>query len=674
MPPGNTTEIPGESFSGSRPRKRTTNFQRLQKSLHRREKLFRLIFEKAGIGIILADNQGRFLEVNPAMAAMLGYTPDQMRHMHFEQIAHPDDIKANQCLFEELVAGKRESYRLTKRYLHRDGRVIWGDLIASCETNHDDLPLLCIGMVEDVTEQKKALAALQESETRYRLLAENISDVIWTSDLIGRATYISPSVQSRTGYAPEELQDRTLGRLLKPDSAKRFRQKIAEQLELEKVEPGDPSRSFALEVEYVRKDGSTGWAENLMTFLRDPQGAPIGILGVSRDIGERKLLEKQLFQAQKMEAVAQLAGGIAHDFNNFLMIIQGYCDLLKENIPENDALQRYTQEIMLAVERTTSMTRQLLAFSRRQVMQPQLIKLNDLITEMERMLRRLIAENIALDIALEPALGNIEADPGQIEQVIMNLVLNARDALAQGGEIQIRTERAYLDKAYAQEHPGVNPGFYIKLTVADTGIGMDAETLAHIFEPFFSTKGGEQGTGLGLATVYGIVKQSGGFVEVSSQPGQGTVFSLYFPRVQRAIMRPEIATCLKGLQGNETILLAEDEKILREVICRSLQSYGFKVLEAADGREALEIAEDYQEPIHLLLTDVVMPHLGGAELAARLTELRPEIKVLYMSGHLESALTRHGLLEKTAPFIQKPCRAITLVRKVREVLHPATAA
>ncbi|MGB8991261.1 MAG: PAS domain S-box protein [Desulfobaccales bacterium] len=641
--------------------------------LHQRERLFRLVFESADIGISIIDRQGNFLDVNPAIARLLGYSRAEMRKMDFAHITHPADFEKCLNWFHDLMAGKIESYRLDKRFLHRDGRVIWAHVIVSYEKSVAGPPLFAIGLLEDVTQQKEALEALQRSEARYRLLAENISDIIWTKDLRGKITYISPSIQKLTGISAEEAVGMSIDQIVTPASAELYKTKIADQLKLEKLGTMDPSRSWTLEGEMRHKDGSTSWAEWKMTFLRDSRGCPIGTVGVTRDISERKNLEKQLVQAQRLEAVARLAGGMAHDFNNFLMAIMGYSEVISINLPTDDPLQQYARDIMLAAERTSSVTRQLLAFSRRQVFQPQILDLNHSVQEMERMLRRLIREDIELDIVLEPDLGNVRADPGQIEQVIMNLVINAKDALPMGGKIQIRTERVYLDEAFAKVHPDIKAGFYMQLTVADNGIGMDAETLDHIFEPFFSTKEGERGSGLGLATVYGIVKQSGGHITVSSQVGKGSIFSIYLPRVLGAEIPKEIVPSLEMLKGEETILVAEDENILREVICKSLQPYGFKVLEAADGRAALQIAEEFEGPIHLLLADVVMPGMNGIELASRLAKLHPEIKILYMSGHVESALVRHGLLDSVTPFIQKPCRTITLIKKVREFLHSPLA-
>jgi signal transduction histidine kinase/CheY-like chemotaxis protein len=379
--------------------------------------------------------------------------------------------------------------------------------------------------------------------------------------------------------------------------------------------------------------------------------------------------EEQLRQSQKMEAVGQLAGGIAHDFNNLLTAITGYSELTLRRLQAEDPLYRNIVEIKKAGERAASLTRQLLAFSRKQVLQPKVLALNSIISDVEKMLSRLIGEDIELRTVLEPQIGNIKADPGQIEQVLLNLAVNARDAMPHGGKLTIETGNVYLDEGYADQHLAVNPGHYVMLSVSDTGTGMDEKTQARIFEPFFTTKEAGKGTGLGLSTVYGIVKQSGGNIWVYSEVGQGTSFKVYLPRVDEGAQdykrsaEPEDA-----LQGTEMILLAEDEEMVRKLAREVLEMYGYKVLEAANGGAALLICERHEEPIDLLITDVIMPEMGGRELATRLSQIRPEMKVLYMSGYTDDAIVHRGVLDEDANFIQKPFSPQTLASKVREVL------
>ena len=398
-------------------------------------------------------------------------------------------------------------------------------------------------------------------------------------------------------------------------------------------------------------------------------GGPQLHLAVTRDVTETKGLEAQLRQAQKMEAIGQLAGGVAHDFNNLLCIINGYSDILFNALRPDDPMRNLVDEIRKAGERSASLTRQLLAFSRKQVIAPRALDLNTVILDLEKMLRRIVGEDIDLATSLAPGLGSIKADPSQIEQVLLNLVVNAREAMPQGGKLTIETRNVNLDEDYARARSEVRPGPYVLLAVSDTGCGMTAEVKAHLFEPFFTTKGPGQGTGLGLATVYGIVKQSGGHVAVNSEPGLGTTFRVYLPIVEAAVqVRDSKAATAPAPRGSETILLIEDDEGVRALTRHALQSSGYTVLVAREGQEALRIGRWRQEPIHLLVSDVVMPGLGGRQLSERLRLLHPEMKVLFLSGYTDDAVVRHGVLEGEVNFLQKPFTPAALARKVREVL------
>ncbi|MGH9945533.1 MAG: ATP-binding protein, partial [Pyrinomonadaceae bacterium] len=393
------------------------------------------------------------------------------------------------------------------------------------------------------------------------------------------------------------------------------------------------------------------------------------VLGVARDVTERKGLEEQLRQAQKMEAVGRLAGGVAHDFNNLLTAITGYSDLSLRRLADNPAVRRNLEEVKKAAERAAGLTRQLLAFSRKQVLQPKVIVLNDVIHDMNKMLQRLIGEDVELRAELDPRLGRVKADPGQIEQVIMNLSVNARDAMPLGGRLTIATANATLTAEDARRHHYVQPGAYVLLSITDTGCGMDEETRKHIFEPFFTTKEVGKGTGLGLSTVYGIVKQSGGYVWADSEIGRGTTFRIYFPRVEAPI-RSDIVKDGDGAlpQGEETVLLVEDEDIVRELTHEFLEMSGYTVLEARNGRDAITICEQHDGPINLVLTDVVMPQMSGRELVERLAPLRPAMRVLYMSGYTDDQIVHHGVLSESKSFLEKPFTIQALARKVRAVL------
>lgn len=395
---------------------------------------------------------------------------------------------------------------------------------------------------------------------------------------------------------------------------------------------------------------------------------------LEKEVAERKLAEEQLRQSQKMEAVGKLAGGVAHDFNNLLTAINGHSELAMRRLKQDDPLYEKLEKIKKAGERAATLTHQLLAFSRKQILQPKVLDLNQVVFEMNKMLQPLIGEDIDLFTKLKPDLGMVKADPGQLEQVLMNLSVNARDAMPKGGKLTIETANVYLDEDYAGRHLSITPGWYVMLAVSDTGSGMDAQTQEQIFDPFFTTKEVGKGTGLGLSTVYGIVKQSGGNIWVYSELGRGTTFKVYLPCVNRCAEEPEPSTARNQLsEGNETVLLVEDEEMVREMAKEILEESGYQVLEAKHGHEALLIAEQYSGYIHLMLSDVVMPQMSGRELAARFAPLRKDMKVLYMSGYTDDAIVHHGVLDEGMAFIEKPFTPNALARKVRETLNTAVA-
>jgi PAS domain S-box-containing protein len=425
-----------------------------------------------------------------------------------------------------------------------------------------------------------------------------------------------------------------------------------------------------LTAEWKRKDGvTTGVRISGRSVANGGEGMVFELF--AEDVTERRALEQQLRQSQKMEAVGRLAGGIAHDFNNLLMVISGYSEFLLERLGDEPQLRAPAQEIASAAERASSLTRQLLAFSRKQMLAPRVVNLNDVATENVKMLTRMIGEDIDLVIAPSPDLWSVRADAGQIEQVIMNLAVNARDAMPSGGKLTIETSNVVLDEDYARLHSPVRPGDYVMVAVSDTGAGMDAETQSHIFEPFFTTKG-TKGTGLGLSTVYGIVKQSGGYIWVYSEMGRGTTFKIYLPRVAstgEAVAQFAPAPEHRKVEpGTETILLVEDEANLRYLARQYLEKQGYKVIEAADGAVAMQIAVAHEKTIHLLLTDVIMPGMNGRELAQRIAEIRPNVKILYMSGYTENVIGHNGMLDAGIRLLQKPFNLRDLKSIVREVL------
>ncbi len=534
---------------------------------------------------------------------------------------------------------------------------------------HANPGMLARGLLYAV-ERRRATEALAESQAQMRRLAENAPDIIYRIRLRPSFgfEFVSRAVTDIVGYTPEEhYADPDLAnRILHPDDLPRLADMIAGR---------SPFRSPAI-LRFIHRDGHLVWTEHRYSPMRDATGTVIALEGVGRDISDRvhqeealQHTEAQLILSQKLEAVGRLAGGVAHDFNNILTTIIGYSELLLERIPAEHPDRHFIGEIHKAGQRATLLTQQLLAFSRKQVQQPRVLDLNAELGDLREMLGRLIGEDIEVRMDLAPDLGRIKADAGQIEQVVMNLVVNSRDAMPEGGVLTLETSNAWLDQEYAARHLAVRPGAYVRLTVSDSGAGMDAATQAQIFEPFFTTKEKGKGTGLGLSTVYGIVKQSGGNIWVYSEPGKGTTFKIYLPRVTDGSEPVSVAPVPVTIaHGTETILLVEDETGVRELATDVLKSFGYRVLVAPDGAHALQVQADHAGPIHLLVTDVVMPQMSGRVLADRLRPLRPATRVLFMSGYTEDAIIQHRLLVSGIAFLEKPFTPTGLAAKVREVL------
>ncbi len=519
----------------------------------------------------------------------------------------------------------------------------------------------------DVAARERAERALRESEARFRELADNIDDVFWLGDApAGRIHYVSPAFEAVWGRSVEHLYQSPDAWLeaVHPEDRERVRRVIA------RATGGRWDEAYRV----VRPDGSVRWVRTRAHPVRDASDGEVKrVAAVSRDVTEYRRLEEQLRQAQKMEAIGRLAGVVAHDFNNLLSVILSYATLVLDALEDHDPLCEDVEEIRRAGERATGLTRQLLAFSRQQVIEPQVVDLGRVVRETERMLRRLVGESVELVLADVSQGAMVYADRGQLEQVVMNLAVNARDAMPRGGRLTIEVRAVELDDAYVADHPGLMAGPHVLLAVSDTGSGMDQATRERIFEPFFTTK--DNGTGLGLATVFGIVKQSHGHIYVYSELGLGTVIRIYLPVTERThTTRPAARPAPATLHGHEAVLLVEDDRQVRETNRAILERHGYKVFEAGDGAAATELCEALTEPIDLLVTDVVMPRMSGRELAQRLEERRPGIKVLFVSGYTASAILQDGVLPDGCAFLEKPITPEALLRKVREVLAPTPPA
>ena len=511
-------------------------------------------------------------------------------------------------------------------------------------------------------QRRQAEAAVRASEERFRALVENSSDALLLIDPQGRVQYVTPSSQRYLGYTPDDMIGRSIFDFLHADDRDLVAARMADTL-------GTPGRSVTAEVRFQHADGNVRIMEGIaVNRLDDPS---VGAIVVNaRDVTERRRLEDQLRQAQKMEAVGQLAGGVAHDFNNLLTAILGYSNLILDDVPDDHPMRRDLEEIRSAGERASSLTRQLLAFSRRQMLQPQIVDINALIRQLEKLLRGLVSAQIEVVPRLAPDLAPVKVDPGTIEQVLVNLCVNAKDAMPHGGNLTIETANVNLSAAEIKTFGPMPPGRYVTLAIGDTGEGMDDATSARIFEPFFTTREQGRGSGLGLATVYGMVKQSGGYIWVQSEPARGSTFTIYLPPAESVMISrsPNRRGDLDKKEGWETVLLVEDEDAVRSLARAVLRRHGYTVLEARHGVDALRLAERHRDDIHLLLTDMVMPHMNGPELAKRLASVRPTMKVLFMSGYVDRAAVPDFA---AVSFLPKPFTPETLARKVRLILDRA---
>jgi two-component system, cell cycle sensor histidine kinase and response regulator CckA len=563
----------------------------------------------------------------------------------------------------EYIAQVKSGRRVTleTQRIRKDGRVIDVEIRAtSVRDEHGEL-IAIGGAVRDITERRRSQA--RAADELYLLeQAQAVAKVgSWLAGIAMGDELVWSKETYRIFGVPEgtPINVQTFFDFVHPEDRNRVRQ----------ASEASQQRGALYEIEHriVRPDGEVRAIYGRAITIRNDAGEPLRMIGICQDITDRRRIEEQLRQAQKMDAIGRLAGGVAHDFNNLLTIILTYLDALAKTFAPDDSRRADLDEVRKASEQAATLTRQLLAFSRRQVLQPRVVDLGEIARGMERMLTRVLGEDIRVSVVVPPALGRVKADPGQMEQVIVNLAVNARDAMPEGGTLTL--ELFDLDVGEAARQPGVGPGRYVVLAVADTGVGMDAATRARAFEPFFTTKDRGRGTGLGLATVFGVVEQSGGQIRVESEPGRGTTFRIYLPRTDEPLPPAPREVAPAPGKRSETILLVEDETQVRAVLKRALAAQGYEVLEAGDVEHAFELCGAFRGTIHLLLTDIVMPKLNGRELARQLLRIRPTMKVLYMSGYTGDAAVRDGLIEAGTAFLQKPITGAALSEAVRAVLE-----
>jgi PAS domain S-box-containing protein len=628
----------------------------------RAEENYRLLFESNPHPMYVYEIAGtQFVAVNQAALGSFGYSREEFLDLSLDSVVAPQELERLHTAVSAVKSGGHGglTHSGVWKVMRKDGSQFDAEL-----TVHDHLfegQRARVVMALDVTERVAAERAVRRSEARYRNLFENASDLIATADLDGRVTDANDLFIRTLGYTREELVGMAVNDLTPPEA--RIAVLEARKHKLEGVD------ATIYESELIAKDGHRVQVE-IASRLIVEDGVPVGTEAICRDSTERKQLEEQLRQSQRLEAIGQLAGGVAHDFNNLLTVISGYAETLLDGRDRSAEFE--LGQIADAADRAATLTRQLLAFSRRQVLLPRVLEPNEVVEGLTPMLTRLIGEDVELVSVLDPDTHPVLADPSQLEQVLLNLAVNARDAMPEGGRLTIQTANVELDDEYVAHHGDASPGPHVVLSVSDTGTGMSADTLSHVFEPFFTTKPVGTGTGLGLATVYGIVKQSGGSVWVYSEPGAGTTFKIYLPRSASAVAAVTAPPSVRpAVSGTETILLAEDEESLRRLTARMLEQHGYTVVVAETASEALRIVESNGQTFDLLLTDLIMPELSGGALAKHVVALVPGIRVLYMSGYSDDVVLRNGSLEAGAPFLEKPFSAISLAAKVRQTLDAA---
>ncbi len=640
-----------------------TERKQAEEAIRQSEIRFRSLIEKAESVILLIDEKGTSVYVSPAVERILDYSPAELVGTSFFNHVHPEDLPGIRILFKKLIKKPRKSLSTRIRARHKNGSWRWLDVTGTNLLDEPSVQAIVVNY-HDVTRIKTAEEKLQKSKQQYQDLVNTIDGIVWESDPQTTVfRFVSQKAEDILGYPIEQwYQPGFWQNHIHPDD----RQKVIAYCKNATKE----KRNHEVDYRMIAADGRIVWIHDVITVVTRDDGAILQ-RGIMLDISEQKKLEEQLLQSQRLEAVGMLAGGVAHDFNNILTIILGYSSMLSKKLKNNPKIYRQLEQIQKAGQRAASLTNQLLAFSRRQVLQPVNVNLNGIIKDVEKMLRRLIGEDIELSIVLDKSLKNIKVDPGQMDQVIVNLAVNARDAMPDGGKLIIETRNVYLNENAVKNHPDIKPGNYVLMSVSDTGIGMDKATQSKIFDPFFTTKEEGRGTGLGLSTVYGIVKQCGGFIWVYSEVGKGTTFKIYFPQITEELdLHEKSGIDINSLRGSGTILLVEDDPDIRKLAKNVLEEYGYEVIEAENGDQAIQICKKSSPTtIHLLLTDVIMPKMSGNEVRQKLIQLYPEMKVLFMTGYTDDFISKQGILEQGVQLLQKPFTPESLLTKVQKVMQ-----
>ncbi|MBA3030454.1 MAG: PAS domain S-box protein [Desulfobacteraceae bacterium] len=640
--------------------------QRIEMDLADEAHYNRQLFDLSPMGLFLCRMDGTIFDVNASFGKMTGRSMEELLSLNTKEIT-PEKYFEQEHRQLNILMENREYGPYEKEFIHKDGHGVPVRVHYLLIQKGEESFVWCT--VEDITAFRTTEEALRQTEDRYRMVLENIGEIYFEVDLAGNYTYVS-----QYGY-------RAFGRersdILSTQSRSYMTPKIAETITLafnRIYQTGEPMRQLQYETSFP--DGTPRFMAVSASLMRDRNANPVGFHGISRDVTQQKQAEtekaslvNQLHQAQKMESIGRLAGGVAHDFNNILSVILGYSELLLEGIRKGHPHFDGLTAIHLSAGRARDLTRQLLAYSRKQILEMKAIDINTVVCGFEKLLRRMIGEDVELNMVLSESMLPVKADTTQLEQVLMNLAINAKDAMPDGGKLTIETGVVELDKAYTDRKPGVEPGLFAMIGVSDTGCGMESKVLENIFDPFFTTKSKDKGTGLGLATSYGIVKQHGGNIWVYSEPGEGTTFKIYLPLCDEKLEAlPEPPQSQPKENGSATILVVEDEPSVREMSVKILKDRGYTVIESHHPLDAVAQAQAYEGTIHLLLTDVVMPQMKGPEVRAKIIETRPDMKVLYMSGYTDNVIVHHGILMDGIEFIQKPFSVNALLEKVQQVL------